>query len=70
MYRSGRAGRPLCTAQGGNVAAERRTKTPKVKIGHTVARYARPTPLRRALRLFFLASSKKWERCFKGVGRA
>ncbi|MFP2675124.1 hypothetical protein, partial [Klebsiella pneumoniae] len=45
-------------------------KPPNVKSGHTVARYARPTPLRRALRLFFLASSKKWERCFKGVGRA
>lgn len=40
VYRSGRAGRPHCTAQGGNVAAERRTKTPK----------GQKRPHRRALR--------------------
>nr|QNL33436.1 hypothetical protein [Escherichia coli] len=42
-----RAGRPYCMSHGGNVLAERPAKTPKVKRGHTVARYARPPPKRR-----------------------
>ncbi|WP_275150538.1 hypothetical protein, partial [Citrobacter portucalensis] len=45
-------------------------QNPQGQKRHTVTRYARPTPLRRAFRLFFLAGSKKRERCFKGVGRA
>ena len=40
MYRFGRAERPHYTVQGGNVAAERRTKTPK----------GQKRPHRRALR--------------------
>ncbi len=61
-----RAGRPYCLSHGGNAAAGRHAKTPGQRR-HTVARYARPTPLRRAFSLFFFASSKKWERCFKGL---
>ena len=57
---------PLLPVAWGNVAAGRRTKTPNVKAAH-VARYARPTPLRRAFSLFFLRKLEKWERCFKGL---
>ncbi len=34
---------------------------------HTVARYARPTPLRRAFSLFFFASSKNGNAALKGL---
>lgn len=67
-----RAGRPYCLSHGGNVAAERRVKTPGVNGGTPSHRhYARPTPFKtRCLAHFFFASSKKWERCLKGWSRS
>ncbi len=70
-----RAGRPYCLSHGGNVVAERRVKTPQSQRRHTVARYARPPPLRRSLSPFsslcsFLAAGIKGKLTFKGGGRA
>ena len=61
-----RAGRPYCLSHGGNVAAGRHAKT-RGQRRHTVARYARPTPLRRAFSLFFFASSKNGNAALKGL---
>lgn len=70
-----RAGRPYCPVHGGNVAAGRHVKTPKRQRRHTVARYARPPPLRRSLSPFYslcscLAAGIKGKLTFKEGGRA
>jgi hypothetical protein len=70
-----RAGRPFSTSHGGNVRAERPTKTPEGQRRHTVLRYARPPPLRRLFWPFsslcsFLPKRIKVKLGFKGGGRA
>lgn len=70
-----RAGRPYCLSHGGNDAAGRCAKTPKRQRRHTVARYARPPPLRRSLSPFsslysFLVAGIKGKLTFKEGGRA
>ncbi len=70
-----RAGRPYDMSHGGNVAAGRRDITPQRQRRHTVARYARPPPLRRSLSPFsslcsFLAAGIKGKLTFKEGGRA
>jgi hypothetical protein len=70
-----RAGLPYDMSHGGNDAAGRCAKTPKRQRRHTVARYARPPPLRRSLSPFsslcsFLAAGIKGKLTFKEGGRA
>ncbi|MBN3126551.1 hypothetical protein H4F63_02850 [Pectobacterium brasiliense] len=68
-----RAGRPYCLSHGGNVAAGRHAKTPKVN-GGTPSRATRDYPFETPfLAHFFFCpfrSAKKWENAFKVGSRA